>query len=466
MFEESFREFESRMRAAGASAPAIAAFRHNYSRLVSGDAGLIPEDQIQPVETLPSYTDISRDQGDPGLLAQLLVVKLNGGLGTSMGLERAKSLLTVKQGLTFMDLIVRQILHLRVRHRTTLRFALMNSFSTSKDTFEALKKYPEIGEPLDIELMQSQVPKVDSATLRPISWPENPHLEWCPPGHGDFYTSLYATGMLERLLAKGVKYVFISNSDNLGATPDVSLLTYFARAGLEFMMEAAARTQADRKGGHLARRGKTLLLRESAQCPEQDMKHFQDVERHRFFNTNNLWLRLDALEPHLKRSGGFLPLPLIKNTKTVDPRKKSSPAVFQLETAMGAAIQAFEKPGAVLVPRSRFAPVKTTNDLLALRSDAYRLTEDWRIVLENPGTDAQPPDIDLDPAFYKIVDGLEDLIVQGVPSLRDCSALKVRGAVRLSSKLIFRGSVGILNSGQAPVVVPPGTYQDREWSPD
>lgn len=54
------------------------------------------------------------------------------------------------------------------------------------------------------------------ATLQPVSWTENPHLEWCPPGHGDLYAALYGSGRLDELLKKGVKYMFVSNSDNLG----------------------------------------------------------------------------------------------------------------------------------------------------------------------------------------------------------------------------------------------------------
>ncbi len=465
MAQSFFSEFESRMRQAGMSKPAIAAFHHHYSRLVSGESGMIPEREIEPVPDLPSRDEIAGNVvSDPELLGQTLLVKLNGGLGTSMGLDRAKSLLPVKQGLSFLDLIARQVLHLRAKHGAGLRFVLMNSFSTSQQTFEALRKYPALGEPLEIELMQSQAPKVDAATFRPAEWRENPQLEWCPPGHGDFYTSLYATGMLERLLAEGVRYVFISNSDNLGATLDLALLTHFAESGLAFMMEVAERTPADRKGGHLAVRNGSLILRESAQCPESDMEQFQDIRKHRFFNTNNLWIRLDALKPLLETSGGFLPLPLIKNRKTVDPRQKTSPPVFQLETAMGAAIECFANSGAVVAPRSRFAPVKTTNDLLALRSNAYRITEDWRLVLERSEAGAHPPHVDLDPALYKLVDSLDNLIPGGAPSLRDCDELVVRGPVRLDPGNVFQGTVKIINPGHEIAALPAGTYRNCEWN--
>src|SRR6267142_1846201 len=252
--ENLFPEFAVRMRDAGLNDAAIRAFKHSYETLIGGHTGLIPEESIQPVSDLPRLDQLaSQISPDPALLSQTVVIKLNGGLGTGMGLERAKSLLPVKDGLTFLDFIAKQILYLRQKHGVPLRFLLMNSFSTSRDTLDFLRKYPQLGEPQTLELMQNQVPKVDAKTLRPIAWPENPQLEWCQPGHGDLYPSLLGSGWLVRLLAEGVKYLFVSNSDNLGATLDLNLLSYFAESGQPFLMEVADRTGSDRKGGHLAR---------------------------------------------------------------------------------------------------------------------------------------------------------------------------------------------------------------------
>lgn len=461
MANSSFAEFGEKMRGAGLSEAAIRAFRHNYEGLVAGQTGMIPEGNIKPVTELPRLETISQEGVlDASLVAQTAIVKLNGGLGTSMGLERAKSLLLVKDGMTFLDFIVKQVLHLREQHRVPLRFLLMNSFNTSQDTREFLRKYPALGDPAALELMQSQAPKVDAKTLRPISWPAEPQLEWCPPGHGDFYPSLLGSGWLERLLQEGVKYLFISNSDNLGANLDLDLLTYFASSGKPFLMEVAERTLADRKGGHLARRKNTLLLRESAQCPEAEQSSFQDIRRHRFFNTNNLWIRLEALRELLRTQGGFVPLPLIKNSKTVDPRDPNSPPVFQLETAMGAAIECFDNAGAIVVPRTRFAPVKTTADLMALRSDAYRLTEDWRLVLAN-GDGAPPPALELDGKHYKLVEQLDEKLRDGVPSLKKCQELVVRGPVWFNSQVSFRGKVTVSNSSGEKRGLAPGEYADK-----
>jgi UDP-N-acetylglucosamine pyrophosphorylase len=470
-----FPEFEAKMRAAGLSAAAIDAFRHSYDMLVAGHTGMIPESSIRPVTDLPHLRSRGREEADAAddrknppphvggyedLLNETVIIKLNGGLGTSMGLERAKSLLPVKEGLTFLDFIVKQILELRKRCSVQLRFLLMNSFSTSADTLEFLGRYPELGDPKSLELMQNQVPKVDAKTLRPVAWPQNPQLEWCPPGHGDLYPSLLGSGILDKLLGEGIKYAFVSNSDNLGATLDLELLQFFAESNKPFLMEVAERTPSDKKGGHLARRGDTLLLRESAQCPEADMPAFQDIQKHRFFNTNSIWLRLDHLKKLFEAKGGFVPLPLIKNSKTVDPRDKNSPPVFQLETAMGAAIECFEGAGAIVVPRSRFAPVKTTADLLALRSDAYVVTPAWRIELAS-GT-REPPTIDLDSSHYKLVDQLDEKLTAGVPSLKDCRELIVRGPVAFDSRNIFSGKVSIANKSAEIKPLPSGSYGDCE----
>ena len=453
--------FDAKMRAAGVSQFTLKAFRSNYAQLKTSDSGLIPEKSIHNIRELPRLETITgRTKANAELLGQTVVLKLNGGLGTSMGLDRAKSLLMVRDGLTFLDFTVRQIQWLRSQHGRALRFLLMNSFSTSQETLQFLQKFPQLGKPESLELMQSQVPKVDARTLAPISWPANPELEWCPPGHGDIYPSLLGSGLLDRLLAEGARYLFVSNSDNLGANLDLALLTYFASSGMDFLMEVAERTSSDRKGGHLAQRDGKLLLRESAQCPKEDMSAFQDIQQHRFFNTNNLWIRLESIKALLDQHGGFIPLPLISNAKTVDPRDRNSPAVLQLETAMGAAIEKFPNSGAVVVPRTRFAPVKTTADLLALRSDAYTVSEDWRILLAH-GTNQPPPVIDLDQDHYRIVDQLDDKLAGGVPSLKDCRELMVRGPVLFQAGNIFQGKVSVSNPTSTPKLLAAGTYSSR-----
>jgi UTP--glucose-1-phosphate uridylyltransferase len=460
--EDLSSEIRAKMEAAGLGAAAIRAFLYQYRKLAKNEAGLIPENSISPVGSLSSI-DVETGPGNgSGLAAQTVVLKLNGGLGTGMGLEKAKSLLRVRRELTFLDIIARQFLHLRSGLAPQLRLILMNSFSTSSDTAAALMSYPELGDPKELELMQNKVPKIDVRSLAPADWPQNPSLEWCPPGHGDLYTSLSGSGLLDRLWDENKRFLFVSNSDNLGATLDLRLLEFFANSGAPFLMEVTARTAADRKGGHLARRNadQRLLLRESAQCPEEDLAAFQNIERHRYFNTNNLWIRLDALREGLDRGAGLLPLPMIRNEKTIDPRDKSTPKVFQLETAMGAAIECFEGARAVEVLRNRFSPVKTTADLLAVRSDAYELDAEFRLLLR-PERNAAPPVVKLSD-HYKLVDRFEPLVARGVPSLLRCHSLTVEGKMEFEAGVEIVGDVKFVTRGDETKMVRSGTYRDKE----
>jgi UTP--glucose-1-phosphate uridylyltransferase len=455
-------QIRAKMEAAGLGPAAIRAFLYQYDKLENNEAGLIPESSISPLGILSSIEDETISGDGAYVAAQTVVLKLNGGLGTGMGLEKAKSLLKVRDELTFLDIIASQFLHLRSAVAPKLRLLLMNSFSTSSDTAAALANYPELGDPRELELMQNKVPKIDVKSLAPADWPQNPSLEWCPPGHGDIYPSLLGSGLLERLWNEDIRYLFVSNSDNLGATLDLRLLEFFACSGAPFLMEVTARTSADRKGGHLARRNadQRLLLRESAQCPEEDLQTFQDIERHRYFNTNNLWIRLDALRAELDRGVGLLPLPLIRNEKTIDPRDKSTPKVFQLETAMGAAIECFDGARAIKVRRNRFSPVKTTADLFAVRSDAYELDAEFRLELR-PERNGAPPVVRLSDE-YKLVDQFEPLVALGVPSLLRCQSLTIEGKMEFDAGVEIVGDVKFIALGEETKKIPSGTYQDQE----
>ncbi len=262
---------EKKMQAAGVVAPAIHGFLNAVHKVQSGDTGLLPEGSIEPIPTLPRLDDLSGTSPRAGFLQELAVIKLNGGLGTGMGLDRAKSLLVVKDSDTFLDFIARQILHLR-QDKARPAFYLMNSFSTQADTLAYLSKYPKLAAGGKLDFLQNKVPKLNPDTLEPVSWPTEPELEWCPPGHGDIYPAMLGSGLIEELLGQGVKYLFVSNSDNLGATVDLKLGNYFAESGYSFLMEVAERTASDRKGGHLTRRRSDgrLVLRESVQCPKED----------------------------------------------------------------------------------------------------------------------------------------------------------------------------------------------------
>jgi UTP--glucose-1-phosphate uridylyltransferase len=271
--------------------------------------------------------------------------------------------------------------------------------------------------------------------------------------------------VLDTLLSNGYEYLFISNSDNLGATLDLGILGYVAERKIPFLMEVAARTEADKKGGHLARHTDgRLLLREVAQCPKEDLDAFQDIQRHRYFNTNNIWLNLGALKQVLQQHNNVLKLPMIRNSKTADPRNSSSPPVYQLETAMGAAIEVFAGAEALLVSRDRFMPVKMCSDLLVLRSDVYVMDEEYRL-RPNPARQLGPITTKLDDRFYKLIDDFETRFPESVPSLVDCSRLEVRGDVVFEQDVVCQGNVVIIRTDDGQGRVVNGTHlADQEYN--
>src|SRR4051794_17802528 len=436
------------MRQEGLPQIAIDTFAHYEGLLREGDPGTLAESELEPLDEVPGSDDLP--EGDPADLERAVVLKLNGGLGTSMGMTQAKSLLEIKDGHSFLDVIARQVLDLRERHGAQIPLILMNSFATRDDSLEALERHPDLkldGLPLDF--MQGKVPKLLADGHEPVSWEADPSLEWAPPGHGDVFTSLVSSGMLDTLLERSYEYMFMSNSDNLGSVLEPRILSWFAREELPYLSEVVDRTEADRKGGHLARRAGDggLVLRETAQVPEEDQEAFEDIERHRFFNANNIWVNLRALKRTLDDRDGVLGLPMIVNRKTVDPSDSSSPAVLQLETAMGAAIGVFDSAAALHVPRARFAPVKTTSNLLVVRSDAYELADDWTVQLA-PGRDTIPI-VELSDEF-KLLRDFEDRFGGGPPSLIEAERLEVEGDVHFGRDVKVRGRVRIDGPAEIP----------------
>jgi UTP--glucose-1-phosphate uridylyltransferase len=437
-----------KMLADGADDAAIAAFGANLARHLAGGNAFLPETSLSGVGTLPRADEDEEELAETGLAHanELAIVKLNGGLGTGMGLAKAKSLLRVRGDLTFLELILRQVESLRGKTGAGFPLLLMDSFSTDGDTLAALAaREKPFANPAGIPatFRQHRVPKLLADTNLPAESPDSPDDAWCPPGHGDLYCALAATGILRKLLDNGFRYAFVSNADNLGATADPALLGRMVARRLPFLMEATRRTAADRKGGHLARDRKTgrLVLRESAQCPPEETEAFQDIARHAYFNTNNVWLDLRAVEEALG-DRCFLPLPLIANRKRLRPREPDSPEVFQLENAFGAAIGLFEGAEAVEVPRSRFSPVKTTNDLLTVMSDACELDGMNRLRLAESRRGV-PPRVSLDPAYFAMLDDFCERFPAGAPSLIACTSLTVEGDVTFAPGIRCEGDIVI-----------------------
>jgi UTP--glucose-1-phosphate uridylyltransferase len=442
MSERGLKAAEEKMREAGQPEEAIRSFRSAYQRLEGGESTLLPTAELEPAGDVDQLDQLP-DADAAEILDRVAVIKLNGGLATSMGLRSPKSLVEAREGHSFLDIIIGQTVALRRRYDVRLPLILMDSQATREETMRVLHEHPELDVGVSLDFLQSMVPKLDAQTLEPVTWEKDPALEWNPPGHGDVYPALRGSGMLDALLERGFRYAMISNADNLGATTEARIPAHMEREQIPFLMEVVTGTEADRKGGHIARRKSDgqLVLRETAQTPPEDEESFRDYRHWRYYNTNNLWVDLRALEETLDQTGGVLELPLIVNRKTVDPRDSNSPAVIQLEGAMGAAIGSVKGAQLLQVPRTRFAPVKTTDDLLVLRSDVYTLSPEDMVVAPVPERANNLPYVELDSKYYKLLDDFEQRFPSGPPSLREAERLVVHGDVTFGANVRVRGAV-------------------------
>lgn len=352
-------------------------FEKLFGRFINETGPSIEWDNIQklPDGTVCDYKDLSgiATEDIKSMLDKIVVVKLNGGLGTSMGCHGPKSVIPVRSQLTFLDLTVQQIEHLNKTYNSAVPLVLMNSFNTDEDTQKVIRKYQGF-QVKTYTFNQSRYPRVNKESLMPVAKTAgaNADLEaWYPPGHGDFYHSFRNSGLLQEFINQGKEYVFISNIDNLGATVDLNIVNFLLKGNqsskCEFLMELTDKTRADVKGGTLIQYDNKLRLLELAQVPNTHVEDFKSVKKFKIFNTNNLWINLQAIDTVLKE--GTLDMEVIVNNKTLDNHMN----IIQLEQAVGAAIKSFNGCIGVNVPRSRFLPVKKTDDLLLVMSNLYSL---------------------------------------------------------------------------------------------
>lgn len=442
---DGLQQARDKMSEAGVAPAAIEVFSDFYRQLQEGATGLVREADVEPLVDIAHASELSfDDDAQRDAAAVTAVIKLNGGLGTSMGMDRAKSLLPVRPGLSFLDVIAGQVTHVRKALGVDLPLLFMHSFRTRDDSLAALAPHGLEVDGLPLDFLQNREPKLLADDLTPVTWEADPTLEWCPPGHGDLYTALLASGVLEQLVEAGYRYASVSNADNLGAAPDPAMMAWFAASGAPYAAEVCRRTPADVKGGHLVvrRSDGRLVLRETAQTAADDADEAADPQKHPFFHTNNLWFDLPNLLATLRERDGVLGLPLIRNDKTVDPTDPTSPKVVQVESAMGAAVEVFDGATAIEVPRSRFLPVKTTNDLMLLRSDVFGLGDDHRM----RATVDPRPLVDLDKRFYARIADF-DARLPHVPSLSGATSLTVRGDWRFGRDVVVVGDVVLDDDG-------------------
>lgn len=416
----------------------------DWSKIKSlSDEKIIPYSKL--TEASPS--------GTKDLLDKLCVLKLNGGLGTSMGCVGPKSAIEVRGDLTFLDLTVRQIEYLNQAHRSNVPLILMNSFNTDEETKKIIQKYAN-HEVNIVTFNQSRYPRISKESLLPLPTHYDDDKElWFPPGHGDLYESLVRTGTLDSLIAQGKEYLFVSNIDNLGATVDLAILQHFADSGSEFIMEVTDKTRADVKGGTLVDYEGSVRLLEIAQVPSEHVEDFKSVSKFKIFNTNNLWINLKAIKRVVEKKE--LELEVIVNPKTTDNGVK----VIQLETAVGAAIKHFKGSHSVNVPRSRFLPVKGTSDLFLVQSDLFSLYHGTLVM--SPLRQFQTvPLIKLGSEFTKVKHYLSRFA--SIPRILELDHLTVTGDVYFGSNVTLKGTVIIVANHGSRIDIPSGSILENK----
>lgn len=439
-------------------------FEKLFARFIADSGQAVEWERIQRLEdgTIRNYQELSAVGGEAaarGLLDRLVVVKLNGGLGTSMGCQGPKSTIPVRSDLTFLDLTVQQIKHLNQQYGSDVPLVLMNSFNTDEDTQKVIRKYQGVQVRLHT-FKQSRYPRINRESLMPLPRTCGAEEEdsWYPPGHGDFYSTFYTSGLLDEFIKQGKEYVFISNIDNLGATVDLAILNFLLEGEKSgqcpFLMEVTDKTRADVKGGTLIRYKDELRLLEIAQVAKENVDEFKSVKKFKIFNTNNLWIKLDAIREVVTE--GTLDMEVIVNNKTV----KSGVGVTQLEQAVGAAIKNFRGAMGLNVPRSRFLPVKKTDDLLLVMSNLYRLQRGTLSMSPLRQFDTTPLVKLGNSHFGKVKDFLKRFGT--IPDMLELDHLSVSGDVTFGRGVVLKGTVIIIANHGDRIDIPAGSILENK----
>ncbi|OJD09621.1 hypothetical protein AJ78_09010 [Emergomyces pasteurianus Ep9510] len=415
-------------------------------------------DRIAPPQPsqVVEYNDLG-NSASVDFLKKLAVIKLNGGLGTSMGCVGPKSVIEVRDGMSFLDLSVRQIEYLNRTYDVSVPFVLMNSFNTDEDTQSIIKKYE--GHNIDIlTFNQSRYPRILKDSLLPAAKSyHSPITDWYPPGHGDVFESLYNSGTLDKLLDRGVEIVFLSNADNLGAVVDMRILEHMVKNKAEYIMELTDKTKADVKGGTIIDYEGRARLLEIAQVPKEHVNEFKSIKKFKYFNTNNIWMNLRAIKRVVEQNE--LEMEIIPNDKSIpaDRKGEADISIVQLETAVGAAIRHFKNAHGVNVPRRRFLPVKTCSDLMLVKSDLYTL-QHGQLVMD-PNRFGGAPLIKLGTDFKKVSDFQKR--IPSIPRILELDHLTISGAVNLGRGVTMKGTVIIVATEGSTIDIPPGSILEN-----
>eukprot|EP01117_Protostelium_nocturnum_P020387 TRINITY_DN9142_c0_g1_i1.p1 TRINITY_DN9142_c0_g1~~TRINITY_DN9142_c0_g1_i1.p1 ORF type:complete len:503 (-),score=164.06 TRINITY_DN9142_c0_g1_i1:239-1747(-) len=425
-------------------------FKSNKGKLIEWEKIRPPkEDLVVPYAKLAKVDESKISE----MAKKLCVLKLNGGLGTSMGCTGPKSVIEVHSELSFLDLTVGQIEDLNNRFQVDVPLVLMNSFNTHNETLKIVNKYKNIKARI-LNFNQSRFPRILKDSLLPHAEDPVGNIEhWYPPGHGDVYRALQNSGLLDQLLAEGREYVFISNIDNLGATVDWEILQYMDQEKIDFVMEVTDKTRSDVKGGTIIEYEGKAKLFEIAQCPPSKVDEFKSIKKFKIFNTNNMWVNLKAIRT-LNNENRMKDVDVISN-----PKKALGKDVIQLETAAGAAIQFFDNAKGVNVPRSRFLPVKAVGDLFVVQSNLYQLNNGY-LQMSPKRPYPTVPLVNLGEEFKKVSD--YNRRIKSIPDILELDQLTISGDVYIGSQVTLRGTVIIVANHGNRIDIPDGSILENK----
>eukprot|EP01116_Phalansterium_solitarium_P008340 TRINITY_DN2209_c0_g1_i1.p1 TRINITY_DN2209_c0_g1~~TRINITY_DN2209_c0_g1_i1.p1 ORF type:complete len:529 (+),score=90.23 TRINITY_DN2209_c0_g1_i1:163-1587(+) len=433
-------------------------FRELFSRYIRSRGEVIDWSKINPPREnlVVPHSDLRPcpDDRKQSLANKLCVLKLNGGLGTTMGCKGPKSVIEVHSGLTFLDLAVQQIEILNTELGADVPLILMNSFNTHDETLKVIHKYRHSKATVHT-FNQSRFPRILKDSLLPM--PESPKETgdgWYPPGHGDVFRAFANSGLLDEMIKQGKEYVFIANVDNIGATVDFDILNDLLETGCEFAMEVTDKTRADIKGGTLIDYEGQIRLLEIAQCPPAHVEDFKSIKKFKIFNTNNIWVSLKAIARVL-RENTLRQVDIIVNPKKSD----NGLQIVQLETAVGAAIQFFDNAKGINVHRRRFLPVKNTSDLFIVQSNLYTL-ESGELVMNPKRLFETVPLVKLGENFTKVSNYMSRLA--GIPDILELDQLTVSGDVTFGSNITLKGTVIIVANHGNRIDIPSGSVLENK----
>lgn len=397
--------------------------------------------KIEPInDKIPIYKNLNETDEicDAFNLSKLVVLKLNGGLGTTMGCKGPKSAINVKEDENFLDLVIKQMEELHKNNNICIPLIIMNSFNTQKHTERMLKKYQGVR-----TFNQSEFPRILNSSLMPMEGDNSTY----PPGHGDLFSSIYESGMLNQLIKEGKEILFISNIDNLGATVDKKILNYVIKNKHDFCMEVTNKTRADVKGGTLINYEGKIKLLELAEVPEDYKSEFNSIRKFKIFNTNSIYINLKILKRKMENGG--LNLDIIENKKII-----KGETIIQLETAIGSAIKYFNNPTGIIVPRTRFLPVKSCSDLFLLRSSLF-VEEMGTLTLSKLRGYQTLPLVKLLGEKFQKINSFEKRF-KSTPDLIELDHLTVSGEVIFGKNVILKGTVIIIANKGNVIQIPNG----------